>query len=101
LADRGVLADPHVVVGISGAARQSVQEAIERDGLQRQIDARLSEFARSDHMGTFAPIGVAEAAVTFGPAFMVPTIGIPRSNFKSSGTHALRTIPRSSGCAKR
>jgi hypothetical protein len=76
-----VLADPHVVVGISGAARQTVQEAIVRDGLQRQIGTRLFDFARSDHMGTFAPIGVAEDTVTFGPAFMVPTIGIPPIQF--------------------
>jgi hypothetical protein len=76
-----VLAYPHVVVGISGAARQTVHEAIVRDGLQRQIGTRLSEFARSDHMGTFAPIGVAEDAVTFGLVFMEPPIDIPPIQF--------------------
>ncbi|MGV8951050.1 MAG: hypothetical protein ACOH2M_08085 [Cypionkella sp.] len=76
-----MLAYPHVVVGISGSARQTVHEAIERDGLQRQIGTRLFEFARSDHMGTFAPIGVAEAAVTFGLAFMEPPIDIPPIQF--------------------
>lgn len=82
------LAYPHVVIGIGGAARQTVQEAVERDGLQRRVGARLSEFAgvapllaRSDHLGTFAPIGVAEDAVTFGLVFLEPPIHMPPIRF--------------------
>lgn len=72
---------PHVVVGIGGAGRETVQDAVERDGLQRRIGTRVAEFAgiapliaHSDNLGTFAPIGVAEDALDFGLAFLEPPI---------------------------
>jgi len=42
---QGWLDWPHVVVGMSGAARQTVQERIKRGGLDRRIGAHIPEFS--------------------------------------------------------
>jgi DNA-binding transcriptional LysR family regulator len=82
------LAYPHVVVDIGGAGRQTVQDAVERDGLQRRIGARVAEFAglaplisRTDNLGTFAPIGIAEDAQAFGLAVLEPPIDMAPVSF--------------------
>ena len=79
---------PHVIVSVGGAARQTVSEALERDNLQRRIGARVAEFAglapliaRTDNIGTFAPIGIAEDAEAFGLAVLEPPIDLPSVNF--------------------
>ena len=79
---------PHVIVSVGGAARQTVSEALERDNLQRRIGARVAEFAglaplisRTDNIGTFAPIGIAEDAEAFGLAVLEPPIDLPAVNF--------------------
>jgi DNA-binding transcriptional LysR family regulator len=78
------LAYPHVVVDAGGAARRTVQEAVERDGLERRIGMRVSEFAavapllaRSDNLGTFPALLLAEDAMAFGLAFLAPPIKMP------------------------
>lgn len=78
------LAYPHVVVGIGGAAGQTVEQAVARDGLQRRIGAKVTEFAglapliaRTDNLGTFAPIGIADDAKAYGLAILEPPIDIP------------------------
>ena len=79
---------PHVIVSVGGAARQTVSEALERDNLQRRIGARVAEFAglapliaRTDNIGTFAPIGIAEDAEAFGLAVLEPPLEMPAVNF--------------------
>lgn len=39
------LTDPHVMVSMGGAARQTVQDVLELDGLRRRIGVRVAEFA--------------------------------------------------------
>ena len=73
---------------MGGAARQTVSDALERDNLQRRIGARVAEFAglapliaRTDNIGSLAPIGIAEDAEAFGLAVLEPPIDLPAVNF--------------------
>jgi len=79
---------PHVVVSVGGAAHQTVQDAVERDGLQRRIGARVSEFAGlapmvagTDALATVPPIAIATAAREHGLVCLTPPIDIPDISF--------------------
>ncbi|SHH21028.1 LysR family transcriptional regulator [Marivita hallyeonensis] len=80
---------PHVMVGLSNAARQTVEDKIKRDGLERRIGAHLPEFsgvapllARTNMLGTSAQLFMAQDVQTYGLIAKTPPIDLPDITFR-------------------
>lgn len=80
---------PHVMVGLSSAARETVEDRVARDGLQRHIGAHLPEFsgvapllARTDMLGTTVPPFIAEDMRTYGLIARRPPVDLPDITFR-------------------
>ncbi len=80
---------PHVMVGMGSAARQTVEEQMRRDGLNRHIGARLSEFsgvapllARSNMMWTTVKPFVVHDLETYDLAVVRPPVSVPDFEFR-------------------
>lgn len=75
---------PHVMVSMGGAARQTVQDVVDLDGLRRRIGVRVTEFAAvaplvagTDMLATFPPLAIAEAAREHDLVCLTPPIELP------------------------
>lgn len=80
---------PHVMVGMGNAARQTVEDQIRRDGLERHIGARLSEFsgvapllARTNMLWTTVKPFVVHDIETYGLAVVRPPVEVPNFEFR-------------------
>lgn len=75
---------PHVVVGMSDAARQTVEERLKRDGLDRRIGAHIPEFsgigpllAGSNMLATNAKPFLGADIRTYGLVWRRPPVELP------------------------
>lgn len=80
---------PHVMVGMSNSARETVEERVVRDGLERRIGARLPEFsgvapllARTNMLGTTVAPFIAEDLRTYGLIAKRPPVDLPDITFR-------------------
>jgi len=80
---------PHVMVGIANAARETVEDRVSRDGMQRRIGAHLPEFsgvapllARTNMLGTTVPLFMAEDKTTYGLIAKRPPVDLPDITFR-------------------
>ena len=80
---------PHVVVGMSDAARQTVEERLKRDGLDRRIGARIPEFsgigpllAGSNMLATNAKPFLGADIRTYGLIWRRPPVKLPDITFR-------------------
>ena len=80
---------PHVMVGMSNAARQTVEDRVARDGMERRIGAHLPEFsgvapllARTNMLGTTVPLFMADDMKTYGLIAKRPPIDLPDITFR-------------------
>ena len=80
---------PHVMVGMGDAARQTVEDQMRRDGLERHIGARLSEFsgvapllARTNMLWTTVKPFFVHDVVTYGLAVVRPPVAVPDFEFR-------------------
>lgn len=78
----------HVMVGMENAARQTVQDCVARDGLERPIGAHRPEFwdvttllARTKLLGTTAQLFMADDINTYELVAKRPPIDLPDINF--------------------
>ncbi len=79
---------PHVVVGMAGSARQTVEERIAQIGIERRIGARIPEFsgvapllARTDLLANQIAVALAESMEPFGLRAMRPPVELPDLTF--------------------
>lgn len=80
---------PHVMVGTSNAARQTVEESVAREGLERRIGARIPEFsgigpllARSNMLATNVKPTLAADMKTYGLVARRPPVELPDITFR-------------------
>lgn len=80
---------PHVMVGMSNAARQTVEDRVARDGMERRIGAHLPEFsgvapllARTNMLGTTVPLFMADDVKTYGLIAKSPPVDLPDITFR-------------------
>ena len=80
---------PHVMVGMSNAARQTVEDRVARDGMERRIGAHLPEFsgvapllARTNMLGTTVPLFMADDMKTYGLVAKRPPVDLPDITFR-------------------
>ena len=80
---------PHVMVGMSNAARQTVEDRVARDGMERRIGAHLPEFsgvaplfARTNMLGTTVPLFMADDMKTYGLIAKRPPVDLPDITFR-------------------
>ncbi|MEO9651843.1 MAG: LysR family transcriptional regulator [Roseobacter sp.] len=80
---------PHVMVGMSNAARQTVEDRVARDGMERRIGAHLPEFsgvapllARTNMLGTTVPLFMADDMKTYRLIAKHPPIDLPDITFR-------------------
>ncbi|MCK0149538.1 LysR family transcriptional regulator [Marivita sp. S6314] len=80
---------PHVMVGMSNAARQTVEDRVARDGMERRIGAHLPEFsgvapllARTNMLGTSAQLFMVEDTRTYGLLAKRPPVDLPDITFR-------------------
>lgn len=80
---------PHVMVGMANAARQTVEDRVARDRLQRRIGAHLPEFsgvapllARTNMLGTTVQFFMVEDARTYGLIAKRPPVDLPELTFR-------------------
>lgn len=88
--DRHALKWPHVIVGMSGAARQTVEDRVTRDGLERRIGAHIPEFsgigpllAASNMLATNAKPFLGADVRTYGLVARRPPIDLPDVTFRA------------------
>lgn len=80
---------PHVMVGMSNAARQTVEDQIARDGLERRIGAHLPEFSgvapllsRTNMLGTSVQMFMVDDVRTYGLIAKCPPVDLPDITFR-------------------
>lgn len=80
---------PHVMVGMSSAARQTVEDRVARDGMERRIGAHLPEFsgvapllARTNMLGTTVQLFMVEDVPTYGLLAKNPPVDLPDITFR-------------------
>jgi DNA-binding transcriptional LysR family regulator len=80
---------PHVMVGLSDAARQTVEERVKRDGLRRRIGAHIPEFsgigpllAGSNMLATNVKPFLGADVVTYGLVARRPPVDLPDITFR-------------------
>ena len=80
---------PHVVVGLSDAARQTVEERIKRDGLNRRIGAHIPEFSGigpllsgSNMLATTVKPFLGADIRTYGLVWRRPPVELPDITFR-------------------
>ena len=80
---------PHVMVGMSNAARQTVEDRVARDGMERRIGAHLPEFsgvapllARTNMLGTTVQLFMVEDMPTYGLIAKRPPVDLPDITFR-------------------
>jgi len=80
---------PHVMVDMSNAARQTVEDRVARDGMERRIGAHLPEFsgvapllARTNMLGTTVQLFMVEDVRTYGLLAKVPPVDLPDITFR-------------------
>lgn len=86
---------PHVVVGMSNAGRQTVEDSIRRDGLDRRVGAHIPEFSGvgpllgSSHMlATTVKPFLGDDVETYGLVFRRPPVDLSDITFRFSGARA-------------
>jgi DNA-binding transcriptional LysR family regulator len=91
---------PHVMVGLSNAARQTVEERLARDGVERRIGARLSEFsgvapllARTDMLWTTVMPFMVHDLGTYGLIARRPPVELPDFDFRFVWSSRLSADP--------
>ncbi len=79
---------PHVMVGMSNAARQTVEDRVARDGMERRIGAHLPEFsgvapllARTNMLGTTVQLFMVDDSRTYGLLAKRPPVDLPDITF--------------------
>ena len=79
----------HVIVGMSGAARQTVEERIKRDGLQRRVGAYIPDFsgvapllAGSNMLATNVKPFLGADVKTYGLVARRPPLDLPDVTFR-------------------
>lgn len=79
----------HVVVGIADAARQTVEAAIQREGMERKVGAHVPEFsalapllARINMLGTTVKPFLAQDIETYGLIAARPPVDLPHITFR-------------------
>ena len=77
------------MVGMSNAARQTVEDRVARDGMERRIGAHLPEFsgvapllARTNMLGTTVPLFMADDMKTCGLIAKRPPVDLPDIIFR-------------------
>ena len=80
---------PHVVVGLSNAGRQTVEDSVKRDGLERRVGAHIPEFsgvgpllASSNMLATNVKPFLGADAKTYGLVSQRPPITLPDITFR-------------------
>jgi len=80
---------PHVVIGMSDAARQTVEERLKRDGLDRRIGAHIPEFsgigpllAGSNMLATNVKPFLGADIRTYGLIWRRPPVEMPQVTFR-------------------
>ena len=80
---------PHVMVGMSDAARQTVEDRIARDGMERRIGARIPDFsgigpllARSNMLATNVKPFLGADMATYGLVARRPPVDLPDITFR-------------------
>ncbi|SMX32736.1 Nodulation protein D 2 [Maliponia aquimaris] len=80
---------PHVVVGLSDAARQTVEDSIKRDGLNRRIGAHIPEFSGigpllsgSNMLATNLKPFLGADITTYGLVWRPPPVDLPTITFR-------------------
>jgi DNA-binding transcriptional LysR family regulator len=80
---------PHVMVGLANAARETVEERVARDWLERRIGAHIPEFsgvapllARTNMLGTTVPLFMVEDVRTYGLIAKRPPVDLPDITFR-------------------
>ncbi|OWU86528.1 hypothetical protein ATO6_06970 [Oceanicola sp. 22II-s10i] len=93
---------PHVMVGMSSAARQTVEAAVKRDGLDRRIGAHIPEFsgiapllASSNMLMTTAAPFVGGDIATYGLVVRHPPVEVPDITFRFFWSARLAADPGS------
>lgn len=93
---------PHVMVGMSDAARQTIEEKAKRDRLERRIGAHLPEFsgvapllARTNMLGTSVQLFMGDDARTYGLIAKRPPVDLPDITFRFFWSERLSQDPGS------
>lgn len=80
---------PHIMVGMAGAARQTVEERIAQVGIERRVGARIPEFsgvapllARTDLLANQVAVALADGLGPFGLQVLQPPIELPDLTFR-------------------
>lgn len=80
---------PHVMVGMSHAARQTVEDQIARDGLERRIGANLPEFSgvapllsRTNMLATSVHMFMVDDVRTYDLIAKCPPVDLPDISFR-------------------
>ena len=91
---------PHVMVGMSSAAVQTVEDRMRRDGLERRIGARLSEFsgvapllARTNMLWTTIKPFMVHDIQTYGLVAKPPPVDLPDFEFRFLWSRRLSADP--------
>ena len=91
---------PHVMVGMSSAAVQTVEDKMRRDGLERRIGARLSEFsgvapllARTNMLWTTIKPFMVHDMETYGLVARRPPVDVPDFAFRFLWSRRLSADP--------
>ena len=92
---------PHVMVGMGSAARQTVEDQMQRDGLERRIGVRLSEFsgvapllARTNMLWTTVKPFVLHDIETYGLLARRPPVHVPDFEFRFIWLALSLSLPR-------
>ncbi|MDU8942394.1 LysR family transcriptional regulator [Ovoidimarina sediminis] len=91
---------PHVMVGMASAGRQTVEDHLRRDGLDRQVGARLSEFsgvapliARTNMLWTTVLPFMVRDIATYDLAVRHPPVDLPDFEFRFLWSSRLSADP--------
>lgn len=93
---------PHVMVGMADAARQTVEDRLKRDGLERRIGARIPDFsgiapllAGSNMLATNVTPFLGADAGTYGLVARRPPVDLPDITFRFFWSARLAADPGS------
>ncbi len=80
---------PHIMVGMAGAARQTVEERVAQIGVERRIGARIPEFSgvapllvRTNLLANQVAVALADGLERFGLRVLQPPVELPDLTFR-------------------
>jgi len=80
---------PHAMVGMAGAARQTVEQRIAQIGVERRVGARIPDFsglapllARTDLLANQVAVALSDGLELFGLRVLQPPIDLPDLTFR-------------------